>query len=124
MSFNVLYSIFVDPKSITSNGEENLELDININRFRLHRGFSVSAYSKEFQWKRQSFSLGLKYWYSIPEKGGWLNASIKWHIKPHLVFKSGIDILGRDSSSAQKSSFFSLYNQNDRLTFQVIYSIK
>ena len=123
LSFNFLYSMFVDQKNIHSNGEENLELDMNINRFRLHHGFSVSAYSREFQWKNQSFSLGLSYWYSIPEKGGWLNASIKWHIKPHLVFKSGIDILGRDSS-AQKSSFFDLYKQNDRLTFQVVYAIK
>ncbi|MDE0118978.1 MAG: hypothetical protein OXM55_03090 [Bdellovibrionales bacterium] len=123
LNFNFLYSLFVDQKRVVSNGGEHLKLDMNINRFRLYHGFSVSAYSRKFQWKNQSVSLGLSYWYSIPEKGGWLSASIKWHIKPHLIIKSGVDIIGQDRGQKQ-GGFFDLYKQNDRITLQLVYVIK
>ncbi len=124
LNFNFLYSMFADQKRLPSTGEEHLKLDMNISRFRLYHGFSVSVYSREFQWNNQSVSLGLSYWYSIPEKGGWLSASIQWHIKPHFIIKSGVDIIGQDSGGSNPGSFFDLYKQNDRITLQLVYTIK
>ena len=124
INFNFLYSIFADQKRILPKEEEkHLKLDMNINRFRLYHGFSVSAYSREFKRKNQSVSLGLSYWYSIPEKGGWLSASIKWHIKPHVTIKSVVDIIGQEKGQ-KRGGFFDLYKQNDRISLQLIYAIK
>ena len=122
LNVNFLYSQFVSQKNeAVSNTGDQLELDMNINRFKLHYGFALSAYSRCFQWKNQSFSMGLSYWYSIPEKGGWLNTSLKWRISPHLILESGIDILG--AYDTKKKSFFNSYRQNDRIKIKVVYVI-
>lgn len=121
LNFNFLYSRFIGEKEVVSNGGGQLELDLNINRFRLHHGFSFSVYSRDFHWRDQSFSVGLSYWYSIPEKGGWLNTSFKWRINPNLVLESELDILG--ANDTEKQSFFNSYKQNDRVTIKMIYVI-
>ena len=121
LNFKFLYSHFSGEEEVVSNGEGQLALDLNINRFRLYHGVAFSAYSRDFQWKDQSFSIGLSYWYSIPEKGGWLNTSVQWHIKPHLIIKSELDILG--ANDTKKQSFFNSYKQNDRITIKMIYAI-
>lgn len=120
LSFNFLYSQFVDSSEEEMEGEEKqLKLDLNVNRFKLSRGFSLSAYSRKFHWKTQSFSVGVAYWYSIPEQGGWLHTSFKWHIGPRLFLESGLDILG--VNSAKKGRFFNSYKQNDRVTVKLVY---
>ena len=120
LKFSFLYSRFV--RSSDTNFDENtqISLDLNINRFKLYYGFAISAYSRNFTWKSQSFLMGVSYWYSIPEKGGWLHASFKWRFASQFVFTSDIDILGADSN---KQGFFNSYKQNDRIRVKVIYEI-
>ncbi len=120
--FNFLYSRFVDQKGAKPhNGEESLEWDVNINRFKMYRGFSISAQSKEFHWKKQAFSLGVRYWHSLPEEGGWLNTFFKWRVTPHWTFESKLDILGTNNNKI--NSFFNSYKHNDRIKVKVIYRI-
>ena len=121
LNFNFLYSRFVNRKNVISDTKDHLVLDLSAIRFRLYRGFSLSAYSKNFHWKNQSFSLGLSYWYSIPEKGGWFNAAFDWQINSYLALQSEIDILG--ARDLKKESFFNTYRQNDRFIVKLIYFI-
>ena len=115
LEFNCLYSYSDE----TSSDEDNqLKLDLNTNRFKLSRGFSVSAHSRDFNWKAQTFSVGLGYWYSLPDEGGWLNTSFRWHIGSRFVLESQIDVLG---ANRREKSFFNSYKHNDRVAVRLIY---
>ncbi len=122
LNVNFLYSRFMEQKDHTDSvGSDSLELDMNVNRFKLYRGFSVSVHSKEFHWKKQAFSFGVSYWHSLPEEGGWLNTFLKWHITPHWVVESKLDILG--ANNIKQNSFFNSYKHNDRVKIKVTYLI-
>ena len=122
LTFNFLYSRVIEEDQ-SARKEGQLELDLNINRFKLHRGFSLSAYSKEFALGNHLLSINVGYWYSIPEKGGWLHTSVRWRINPNIILESKLDILGAESDTT-KDDFFKLYSQNDRVQFKVVYVIK
>ena len=121
VGLNLLYSRFSDPEQERKQTTaRRLELDLNINRFRLYKGFSLQAHSKRFYWKDQIFSLSVGYWYSLPEEGGWLNSSLDWQISPRLTLKGDMDILGANNKN---SGFFSSYKQNDRVRVKLTYHI-
>ena len=120
LNFNFLYSHFVDQKGEIDK-ENQLAMDLSAHRFKLYYGFSLSAYSRSFQWNGQSFSMGLSYWYSIPEDGGWLKTSLKWHITPEFSLESSVDILGVNNEEIK--GFFNLYKHNDRVQIKVTYAI-
>ena len=117
LKINFIYSHFSSKKTAVS--EPQLNIDLNINRFKMHYGLALSAQSKPFEWKNQSLALALNYWYSIPEQGGWLNASLNWKITTTLSFQSSIDILGVEN--LKQNSFFNSYKQNDRINATVTY---
>ena len=119
LSFNFLYSQFVEDTNFNKN--DQLTIDLNINRFKLYRGLAVSAESKEFEWRGQIFTLGLSYWYSIPDKGGWFSAIFNWKFSPYFHLEVSADIIGAEEKTVD--SFFNTYKQNDRVEVKVIYSI-
>jgi len=120
LKLNGIYTRFIGPESGLAFTNPELTLDMNINRFKLYQGFSVSAHSKEFQWFSQSFSLDMSYWYSLPEQGGWLYTSFNWQISSALYLKTSLDILGSD---IDRQGFFNSYKQNDRVAIKLIYNI-
>lgn len=119
--FNFIYSQFVNPKNTELEKDNQISLDLNVNRFKLYHGFALSAYSRQFTWKSQSFLVGVSYWHSIPEKGDWLNASFKWHFTSHFSLESDINILG--VGNTKKQGFFNSYKHNDRVRVKVVYEI-
>ena len=115
---NFIYSHFTSIKQTSS--EPKLNLDLNINRFKMPYGFAFSAKTKPLEWQKQSLAFKLSYWYSIPEQGGWLNASLQWKLTPTLYLQSDMDILGVEKK--EKKSFFNSYKQNDRIRIMVNYA--
>ena len=123
LEFNFLYSRFMNQSESISTGGGQIQLDLNINRFKLYRGIAFSAKSRKFYIGSQILSAGVSYWYSFPEQGGWLNMFLKWRIDPNISIESRWDIVGADGE-AGKDSFFKLYRQNDRAQIRVTYDIK
>ena len=83
IGFNFLYSRFVKD-DISEGKNDQLTIDLNINRFKLYYGLAFSADSKKFVWNDQVFSMGFSYWYSIPENGGWFSTELNWHFSPRF----------------------------------------
>ena len=119
LQFNFIYSHFTLKKQTLSEQKLNLDLDLNINRFKMHYGFVFSAKTRPLQWKSQTWVLALSYWYSIPEQGGWLNTTLQWELTPTLSLQTSIDILGVEKH--QTKSFLNSYKQNDRIQAVVTY---
>ncbi len=117
LSLDFIYSHFTPQKRDKS--QQELDLDLNTNRFKMHHGLAFSAKSRPFQWNQQALSLDLSYWYSIPEQGGWLNTAIKWQMSSSLSFSASMDIVGVDKPKVK--SFFNSYKQNDRFQAKVNY---
>ena len=119
LELNFLYTHF--SKDTFSGKEDQLTMDLNVNRFKLHSGLSVSAESKEFKWRDQRFSFNFSYWYSIPDGGGWFSTALNWHFSPHFQLEASVDIVGAEDTEVD--SFFNTYKQNDRVEMKLIYSI-
>ena len=117
LSLNFIYAHFTPQKRDKS--QQELDLDLNINRFKMHHGFAVLANSRPLRWGNQTLSLSLSYWYSVPDQGGWLNTAIKWCLSSNLSFSADMDIVGVEKPKVK--SFFNSYKQNDRLRAKVTY---
>ena len=121
LQFNFLHSKFVSFQDTASLQNNQLKLDLSANRFKLHSGFSVATRTKSFQLGSQAISTGLSYWYSIPEKGGWLQASLRWKITSRLAILTEVDIMGVNNT--MEESFFNSYKHNDRVVTKLTYNI-
>ncbi len=122
IELNYLYSRFVEPKKSVSDTLKQLEKTFKAKRFKLNHGLSLSIHSSPLQFKKDQFiSARLSYWYSIPDQGAWLNASLRWRFHTHFVLESQLDIIGANKSTPV--SFFNTYRQNDRVGMKVIYEI-
>ena len=119
IELNFLYSHFLH-KAVDSSNQ--LGLSLSTWRFRLHKGFSVFAETKPVEWGRQAFSLKTGYWYSVDERGGWINAELIWRITSQLLVTARLDILGAEDH--EKESFFNTYRHNDRIAARLIYVIE
>ena len=120
INFNAIYSqMSTDHQTANNKITDQLSQAIPNNRFKLHRGFSVSAKSKNIPIGTQSVCFNIRYWHSLPEEGNWLHSSLQWNITPRLHIKGGMDILG----AARDKGFFYTYRHNDRITMQVSYAI-
>ncbi len=121
LDFNFIYSHFKDPENSFQNDKtKQIKWDIASSRFKMHYGFAVSTYSKDFQWGSQSVSLGLTYWHSIPDAGDRLNIVTQWNITKRLLARGRVDILG---SREDTNGFFNTYKHNDRARVEVVYAI-
>ena len=122
VELNGLYSYFSNPETEKTDPNSTLEFNLAATRFKLHSGFSLSAYTPAFQWKNQTFQLGINYWHSLPEEGQWLNASFKWKIHNRLSLELYMDILG--SLLDSQETFFNIYRHNDRFITRLVYTIR
>lgn len=120
IDFNTIYSqMKTNGKNRSKDIVDQLSQTLPNNRFKLHRGFSITAKSRNFHLGKQQLSFYVRYWHSIPEEGDWLNSSFQWDVNPHLRLIGGVDILG----SGRDGGFFHTYKQNDRITLKVNYAI-
>lgn len=64
----------------------------------------------------RNISLNTRYLYSMPERGGWINASLDWGMGD-FKWQVGLDVLGADvDPSSAKAGLLSRYRANDRLS--------
>ena len=90
-----------------------------LERFKLIEGLSFN-WNTSFVFKGyEKLKSVLKYWYSIDQKGGFLQWKLSFFINPHFSTLFECNILG--SERPRKEGFFSRYGNNDRLSLKVQY---
>ncbi len=121
MELGGIKAFFSRSESDISRMKNNMDFHLAATRFKMHSGFVLKWGGTLLQWKKQSLSWAGGYYHSLPEKGDWLNLSLKWQIHSRLKIACHLDIMG--SSKNKQENFFNIYKHNDRLRFQMVYII-
>ena len=92
---------------------------ISLDRLKMREGFSLSWSSILSLSGRKWSQIFLRYWYSIDQKGGWLESHLYFYILKTLSLELELDILGKES--LYREGFFGKYGGNDRIIARLRY---
>ena len=97
-------------------------LESSLDRYPYKEVLSAEWTAPVINRATQRLDLGLRYLYSVPEKGSLLSAKLELVWQRNTRWDLGFDILGTEASGEdQQSGLMSLYRNNDRISGGVTY---
>lgn len=119
LKFSLLKSWVRDPnQAMNLIGADTASL-ISLDRFKFKEGFFISWSSDFFYAQRTKAQFFIRYWYSIDQKGGWLESRFSFWMKEGFAVDLELDILGK--KTRYQEGFFGKYGSNDRIKARVRY---
>ena len=97
----------------------DLESVMSLERFRMTKGFSLNWTASASFKKGRKIKSKLAYWYSMDQKGGWLNWGLSFFFDKNSKTYLEVNVLGSEDKS--RKGFFSKYANNDRISLGMQY---
>ncbi len=99
-----------------AGGSVNTEVESSLDRFQFERVLSFEMNQDLWHKGAQSIQSGLRYLYSIPDRGALLSLQLRYQQFRNLEWRLAVDILGSESpSDGGPSDMLSRYRSNDRV---------
>lgn len=92
-----------------------------INVAKMSQGLGVDWKTELFYYRRKIADIEIRYWYSIPEKGGLLLANLTYNVSPLFYVQGTMDVLGVADMNKNTFSFLNRFRANDRVELKVGY---
>ena len=95
--------------------------DGEASSFHSHKmvhGLGIDWKTAVFSYQDKIAELSVRYWYSLPDKGGLLLTNLTYNISPSIYLQGTMDILGAKEDSF---TFLNRFRANDRIEWRIGY---